>query len=201
MDTPMLRIFQQQVALQCKFLLGAARDVNTAMGDANPERLFYALQNLLNAGANVSKLLWGSKGRRADARKRLRESIGISDDSPLREVTMRNNFEHLDERLDAWWLKSTRHNYIDLLVGRPILGTEDIDKFRHFDPYTCDLVFWGEKFNLQTLVDEAARILPKLLEEESKPPWDQDPPRQEAKASGTAPDAATSPKPRNAPRD
>ena len=58
---------------------------------------------MLNAGANISKAFWGSGGKLAVERKPLRDSIGIDDKSPLRAVTMRNNFEHFDERIDRWW--------------------------------------------------------------------------------------------------
>lgn len=118
--------------------------------------IFYGIQSLLNAGANISKMLWGQRGGKAEQRQRLRDSIGISDDSPLREVTMRNHFEHMDERIDRWWSESLRHNYADKNIGprgRAIVGLDTIDMFRLFDPQTADIVFWGQEFNLQALVD------------------------------------------------
>src|SRR5690606_578758 len=125
MDTFHLRIFQRQVLDQCLYLLASARDVNQGLAENNTNRVFYGIQNLLNAGANISKMLWGQRGRKAEQRQRLRDSIGISDNSPLREVTMRNHFEHMDERIDRWWSKSLRHNYADKNIGprgRAIVG-------------------------------------------------------------------------------
>jgi hypothetical protein len=178
MDIFLLRVFQSQVALQCQFLLAAANEVNVALKERNTERTFYALQNLLNAGANISKALWGAGGKFADQRKPLRDSIGIDDSSPLREVTMRNNFEHFDERLDRWWKESKHHNHMDLIIGpaaTTIVGHEETDKFRHFDPTTCNMVFWGQEFNLQTIVTEVQKILPKLQAEANKPNWETTP--------------------------
>jgi hypothetical protein len=94
MELMLLRIFQQQVLGQCKNLLLSANEVNQSLAKYDVQGVFYALQNLLNAGANISKALWGQGGKLADQRKPLRDSIGIDDTSPLREVTMRNNFEH-----------------------------------------------------------------------------------------------------------
>jgi hypothetical protein len=171
MEVMLLRIFQGQVALQCKFLLQSAQDLNAALKKMDTERIFYALQNLLNAGANISKSLWGQGGRLAQKRKPLRDSINIGDDSPLRQVTMRNNFEHFDERLERWWNESKRHNYADMNIGPKggyIFGLETIDMFRLFDPNTTDLTFWGEEFNIQAIVTEAQNILPRLLKEASK---------------------------------
>jgi hypothetical protein len=83
---------------------------------------------------------------------------------------MRNNFEHFDERLDRWWAKSKRHNYSDFNLG-PIGSFDEIDSFRNFDPASTDLSFWGQAFNLQSLINEVQSILPKLEAEASKPHW------------------------------
>lgn len=180
MDKMLLEIFQRQVLLQCTFLLFAAEDVAKGLEEKNSKFTFYALQNMLNAGANISKALWGAKDKhekvRELRRKPLRDSIGISDDSPLRQVKMRNNFEHYDERLDTWWEKSTNHNYADLSIisasGGPVRPGSgllaDSDRFREFDPATTDLVFWGQKFHLDELVDEVTKIIPRLQAEVEK---------------------------------
>jgi hypothetical protein len=171
MNLMLLRIFQEQVALQCRFMVRAAIDVNTGLGRRDPEQTFYALQNFLNAGANVSKALWGQGGKFEKKRRALRDSIGVDNNSPLKQVTMRNNFEHFDERLDQWWKQSKRHNYIDLnLMSRPgIIGANKIDCFRTFDPSSSTLTFWSQDFNLKELMDEVQKILPRLETEAAKP--------------------------------
>lgn len=175
MDTFHLRIFQRHVRDQCRFLVAAAHDLNAGLAAHDTDRVLCSIQNLLNAGANVSKMLWGSKGKKAQERKRLRDSIGVSDDSPLREVTMRNHFEHMDERIDRWWAESPTHNHADAIIGprNTIAGLEPIETFRWFDPMTKEVIFWGEGFNVQALVSEAEGLLPKLQEEADKPHWDE----------------------------
>jgi hypothetical protein len=100
MDKQLLKIFQEQVRLQCMFLLRAARELNQTLKTKDTESIFFSLQNFLTAGANISKALWGQGGRLHAERKPLRDSIGVHDSSALRAVNMRNNFEHFDERLD-----------------------------------------------------------------------------------------------------
>ncbi|AEH89403.1 hypothetical protein [Mesorhizobium opportunistum] len=176
METFHLRVFQRQVLDQCKFLLTAANEINAGLASHNIDHVLYAVQNLLNAGANISKMLWGQKGKLANQRERLRQSIGIADDSPLRDVNMRNNFEHMDERIDRWWAESKSHNHADKIIGpknSAIVGMEPTDMFRMFDPQTTDVIFWGEEFNIQALVTEAQRILPLLQAEAHKPHWDE----------------------------
>jgi hypothetical protein len=171
MDTFLLRTFQRQVLIQSKFMLRAAEDINSALKQNDINSIFYSIQNMLNAAANISKALWGQGGRLADQRKPRRESIGIADDSPLRAVTMRNNFEHFDERLDRWWKESKNHNHADFNLGKRKDFPDDIDSFRIFDPETTDLSFWGQTFNLQDLIAEVRALLPKLEMEAAKPHW------------------------------
>jgi hypothetical protein len=80
---------------------------------------------------------------------------------------MRNNFEHFDERLEKWWADSTAHGAIDLCIGpKSEWGSgPEIDRFRIFDPSTTAILFWGDTFNLQSLVKEATRIRPIALEQ------------------------------------
>lgn len=171
MNDMLLRAFQSQILLQCQFLVMGANDLNAAMKAVNPTWVFCALQNILTAGANISKALWGQGGRLATQRQALRDSIGISDDSVLRQVTMRNNFEHFDERLDRWFAESTRHNMGDILVGpaNMISGLEEIEKFRHYNPAEHKLIFWGQEFDIQELISEVDKIHRRLQAELDKP--------------------------------
>ena len=172
-DIMLLRVFQRQLALQCKFLLLAAEEADRGVRQRDVDLTFYALQNVLSAAANISKALWGQRGRFATERAPLRDSIAIGDDSSLKNVAMRNNFEHFDERLEKWWNESARHSHVDLCIGaknRTLVGVDEIDQFRSFDPETSDITFWGQDFNLAKIVDEVRRIAPKLEEEATKPP-------------------------------
>jgi hypothetical protein len=168
MDESLLQAFLFQVLAQCNYLLRAANDANSALEKRDVEGVFYALQNLLDANANISKALWGQGGKLSEQRKDLRKSIEVNDSSPLHEVLMRNNCEHFDERLDRWWRESSRHNIIDLSIvdsssNSFLAGAAVIDQFRVFDPDTRNLTFWGQEFNIQDLINEVHRILPKVM--------------------------------------
>ncbi len=171
MELGLLREFQRQLELQCEFMIFAEKEIDDAISSKQTLRACYGMQNLLNAAANISRALWGSKGSLAAERKALRDSIGVSDASPLRDVNMRNNFEHMDERLDRWWGESARHNHVDRNIGPKDLvkSFDDNDIFRAFDPSTGEIVFWGESFNLKTLMAEIVRILPAVHAEGDKP--------------------------------
>ena len=193
MDLMLLRVFQQQVLLECQFFILGSLELNASLVVGGDFRTWYAIEIMLNSAANISKALWGQAGRKSEQRKELRDSIGIADDSPLRAVVMRNHFQHIDERLDDWWSTSKGHNMVDQNFGdvtRAISGIEEKDIFRNFDPQTASVIFWGEKFNLQTLAAEINRILPRLKLEASKPHWEPRPAKQPEAASRRSPDEA-----------
>ena len=189
-----LRMFQRQILFQCQVFALAMLDFKASLVTNDVTRSWCAVQNLLNAAANISKALWGKAGKLAEERKPLRESIGLQDDSPLRNVTMRNNFEHMDERLDKWWKESTRHNVIDFGFGDMhspsiVQGIDNIDIFRNFVPRTGELIFWNQRFDLDAIAKEIARIHPEVAQEANKPHWETRPSTPREPSSGTPPDA------------
>lgn len=175
-DPDHLWIFQRQVAFQLRAVLFGAEDVNAALRsmdsnrEAGFERLWFAIQNMLTAAANVSKACWGQSGRLSEARKPLRDSLGISDESPLLPTSMRNHFEHYDERLDEWQEESTDHNYGDMNIAMQANFVGEIDSFRELDPGAMVVSFWGDKYDLGALVAEAERLLPVAEGLASTPP-------------------------------
>jgi hypothetical protein len=169
MDTFPLRMFQRQVALQCRYILMSGTDIRAAIVSTNKILLFYALQNLLNATANISKACWGQGGKLRAQREPLRLSLGITDASPFFWTNMRNNFEHLDERIDMW-AASSQHNFVDFNLGprSSYWRFNDEDIFRLFDTATGTLVFWGDEFNAPAIIAEAERVLPIAYAEGEK---------------------------------
>ncbi len=86
---------------------------------------------------------------------------------------MRNHFEHIDERLDKWWAESSSRNHLDRLVGLPgmIVGPKEKEFFRRFDPSTGIASFWGDDYDIKSIVEEVKRIYPLLQAEAAKPHW------------------------------
>ena len=85
-------------------------------------RLWLALQGIVVAAANVSKLLWGSgrdTAKTARQRKPLRDALGVTESSPLKDVTLRNQFEHYDEKLEKWSKETagTGEPYVSRNIG------------------------------------------------------------------------------------
>ena len=159
MDKQKIKVFQFQVLLQCQFIVQAAKL------SENNEYLWFSLQMILVSAGNISKALWGQSGRYERERQPLRDTIKVNDSSPLKILNMRNDWEHFDERIDEWWLKSESRMFYDRNVGFNFSDRSPIDIFRNWDPEKQELVFWGKKLNIKEIVCEIERIMP-LLENE-----------------------------------
>lgn len=167
MDSMLKKLFLQQIATQCQMTMVYAQQIDAAMErtpqefQEDPMPFWAAIQGLLTAVANISKACWGQGGMLADQRKPVRDALEIPDDSPIRETSMRNDFDHFDERLDRWWDTSEKRVHIDLCIGEPMFsGIGDRDIFRWYENHTGTLVFWGDRYELVPIMTEINRLLP-----------------------------------------
>lgn len=72
------------------------------------EAVFDSLRVMLQCAGVLTKLYWPVE-RDARARGvRLRSLAGLPDQHPLDRSTLRNHFEHIDERIDRWLLARDR---------------------------------------------------------------------------------------------
>jgi hypothetical protein len=110
----------------------------------------------------------------------LRESLGVSDSSPLRSVQMRNRFEHFDEDLEDWHRRG-RVNYADLNVGM-LLDFDTKDVFRGYNQLTKVVTFATFECSVQEIVGEATVLLAAATDKLQQPL----PPKQSSTASTTA---------------
>jgi hypothetical protein len=170
MDPVLLNVCQGQVVFLCKAALLALDDIQ---GHGAPEsgRLWYGVQNFIIASGNLSKLFFAAgrepgRTQRYEARQPLRESLGVTNESPLRQVRIRNDFEHLDERLEEWWGESPNRNFIDAIVGpegmivAPEGALGEKDTLRWLNPETGNVIFWGNELHIPSVAEEVRRLLP-----------------------------------------
>ncbi|MFL6091087.1 MAG: hypothetical protein ACJ71Z_13215 [Aeromicrobium sp.] len=174
MDLMLMRLHQKQIAHQCR-ASQVALDIAQQGLSSNDQHVFWAgVESFLNAAANISKSLWGAGGRLEHERQPLRESLNVTDDSPLASTDLRNHLEHFDERLDRWYATSSSHGYADFIIGPKqftISGMDEADMFRQFDPSTGEIIFWGEFHPLFPIRDAIGVLAQVAATEASKPHW------------------------------
>src|SRR2546425_3055260 len=110
------RAFYFEVQKQCQFVIMATQELENALQQYQTDRVFYAIQTLLVAAANISKIFWPPNRRYDDRGRQLRADLGVADNSVLALRTFRDHFEHYDERLETWASSSRRHNIVDTSV-------------------------------------------------------------------------------------
>lgn len=89
----------------------------------------------------------------------LRRLYQVGDESPLKSRTVRNSFEHLDERIHDW-VTEPRKSVIDQFVSLKDPGKEYDDSYilRIFNVKTGDVAVGNVRVNLPTLSREADRL-------------------------------------------
>jgi hypothetical protein len=170
----LLRIFQREVERQTRFALLAASDLEAAPKAGDMDRIWYAVQALLVAAGNVSKLLWPSQPLVPSRGEEIRHSLAVPDDSALAPRTFRNHFEHFDQRLEQWAASSQRKNFADSNVGPPgmISGLEPGDYLRNLDTTQLAVTFRGDTYLLKPILEALKELHAKAETEAEKPHWE-----------------------------
>ena len=177
MDENLEKRFLKELEIQCGFAKFALEDLNSCLsslenvrggftnnGNNDVERLWYSIQNFLNAAANISRILWPSKRNYKERGRLLRKKLNVNDGFALNSRQARNSFEHFDERLHDWFFSLDKPSAaVDRNIG-PIDSwnpSGDPDKkyfLRNFDQTKYVLWFRGEMYELQPMIKEIQSI-------------------------------------------
>lgn len=143
--------------------------------------VFYFAYSFLLHAAIVSKILWpgptvhGREKRKVGPDKveelldlhenrgpAIRQALQIADSSAMliQNTDIRDDLEHYDERLEAWYVASLNKNMADLglMPRNAISGFESIDYRRNIDPATLFFYIEGNDFDLVNLANELQSI-------------------------------------------
>ena len=165
-----VRIFLREVDRQVRFATLAYGDLQDNIRGTRPdvERIWYSIQTFLGAAANVSKVLWPAPSY--DARgAHLRELLEVGDDSLLAPPrTVRNDFEHYDERIERWGeaLARGEHDgtYVDSNFGpltqeAALIGLDMPHRvMRNFEQGTWTVAFQGDSLDVRRVQRELLDI-------------------------------------------
>jgi len=183
MDDHLQSIYLEQVKQECEYCFEAISRMNAILERHFDGDFFRDALDLVHHAAAVSRIFWPPRSRNKQNRRRamrrgkfLRDMLGLVGEHPIQDRTLRDHFEHFDERLDAWAEESQNRNIVQSLIGpRSAIGgnaINDSDIIRHYDPNTKMLCFRGEKFDVQSLAfgldDIYNRVIARLSEIEAK---------------------------------
>lgn len=125
------------------------------------EHFWKSTQALITFAGNVSKILWPQRAKYFARGEYLRKVLEVPENSPLASRSLRNCFEHFDERLEDWY-ESTKGEalFLDrswLSVDREQIPTGPKDSvnqnyFRYYDPVKNVVGFHGNQIELKPLL-------------------------------------------------
>lgn len=173
MDDFLQSIYLRQVAQECEYCFEAISRMNAILSRSVEGDFFREALDLVHHAAAVSRIFWPPGGSNKQKRQRamrrgqfLRDSLGLQSGHPIQDRTLRDHFEHFDERLDAWAEESPNRNIVQSLIGpRSAIGGDaikDSDIIRHYDPNTKMLGFRGEMFDVQDIATGIEEIHKKV---------------------------------------
>lgn len=154
-------LFLGEIEFQAGIAERAASRLPDGRTDLDSAEAWGAVQLILGAAANVSKILWPSpKSENAERGTMLRELLGIPEEHILSDREIRNHFEHYDERLDRWLASSESENYVDQIIGELPYFVARFPKHvnRHYDPITRRLSFRGDSIDFALVLEALADL-------------------------------------------
>jgi hypothetical protein len=152
-------VFKQEIQRQCDYAAAARREMTRALDAGELDSSFWFwTQAFLIAAANVSKLLWGKDAAAAARRRDLRDDLGVTDDSPIRPRSIRNHFEHFDERIEDAVRTGAVVDTNFVPKGAIDAGPRKHSYLRNYDAGTDTLMFWHDEIHVGTVVEELIRI-------------------------------------------
>jgi hypothetical protein len=171
MDDRMTMQFNYYLEQQCMFCQFAYESLVLEEMKRNKsiDRMWFSVQNLLTAAGNISKVFWpaqrgaknGSKrARYVERGRKLRERLGVKDNSPLQSRRLRDTFEHYDERMQDWLGDNPNKGFSESGVFSGCKVPEFPDwHLRSLVLDTKTVIYLEESVSLRQIVDEAGQLL------------------------------------------
>jgi hypothetical protein len=144
-----LHVLLGEISFQSQLAAKAAEHLPACGEQFDSVEVWSAIQSILIAAGNVSKILWPSPGRSARG-EALRALLDVDDTNPLSNRKFRNHFEHYDERIEDWMATKPAATYLDQKIGPAEFDPHVFPQLvhRHYDPCTKALIFRNESMNL-----------------------------------------------------
>ncbi|MGI6241085.1 MAG: hypothetical protein ACOYJW_04010 [Candidatus Omnitrophota bacterium] len=153
-------VFIGEIVLQSKIAELSAKRLSAIKDNFDQIEVWSSIQSILVAAGNVSKILWPQEKKYAVRGKRLRELLKVDDNNLLSDRSLRNHFEHYDDRIEKWFKGRSSAVYSDLAIDplKSMRRNFPTNHHRAYDPLTQTLTFRGESFDLAAVLKELKEI-------------------------------------------
>ena len=197
MNSSLESVYLRFAMAECEMALKAWAAVNAAANMTSDDDAIRCAITFVQHCAAISRMFWSPDAKppeiqlaEKDKKKRkimkaaydrclhLRSVLSLQNgDHAIRKRSLRDNFEHFDQRLDEWAATSGGMVIVTSVVGGPDAVGGDLIKHHHIihrlDPTTWEYFFRGEAFSLLALqdgvLDIESRVTKRLKELDSTP--------------------------------
>ena len=165
MDKSLVEVLLSEIKNQCEMVRTAVEGINNFQNEEDvPSRhLWFNVQGLLVATANISKILWNYSRDEIEEVSYLKGLLNLSDNSKIKSRFFRNLFEHYDEYLIDWGSNSgSRSIATSNIMPKEMRLTFPVPIENTFKTYYSDIntvAFQNREYALQPVIDEIALIL------------------------------------------
>jgi hypothetical protein len=115
----------------------------------------------LSAVGVMSKILYeGNRKEPIPTRcRKLRNLLEVNELQYLKNLSVRNSFEHVDERIDSFVSPLVDKDFlIEIVSVSPNAPKDGTTYFKRFDPNKLSIVFGNEEFDLQRCMTEISFV-------------------------------------------
>lgn len=146
--------FISEIVLQTKIAIKASERLQVANKNLDNIEVWGAIQSILVATGNVSKILWPSSKTDKTRGEMLRKILKVGENNLLSERKFRNHFEHYDSRLEDFFKKQSNGsiNYIDLAMNPSLSGHGLGNTHRGYNAFNNTLLYRGALLDLNELM-------------------------------------------------
>src|SRR5690554_5550810 len=109
-------VFISEIVLQSKIAQTASKRLPSPHDDFDQIEVWWAIQSILVAAGNVSKIFWPPNKKYLVRGEMLRKMLSVDNKNYLSDRKFRNHFEHYDERIEVWFEKNPSSVYMDLAI-------------------------------------------------------------------------------------
>jgi len=166
LDRMLVDVLMTEIKSQCEMVKIAVEGINEFHNvEGVPIRkLWFNVQGLLVATANISKILWNYEREEPEEVTYLKELLKIEDSSKIKSRFFRNLFEHYDRHLIDWSKSRTSNSFAtsnvmqkSMPLGMPVENT-----FKTYYSDVNSIMFQRKEYELQPVIKEIARIYEKI---------------------------------------
>jgi hypothetical protein len=173
-NATLIRQLQREVERQCRFAMISFQDIEEASANSDGRLFWYSVQGLLFSLDRISRLLWPGKPRSPGRGEDLRESLGVTGDSPLKNDEFVKRFLDFDVQLEEWHETSEARRFFDSYTEPldVLAETTSSDRFRGYDTENNALLMHEELYYLDPVADAVEDLARKAEAEMAKPRFD-----------------------------